>query len=34
MAKEEKQLEENFLSHVSLKLNQATKPRKKPDLVL
>lgn len=37
MAKEEKQLEENFLSHVSLKLNQATKSRKyqkKSDVVL
>lgn len=37
MAKEEKQLEENFLFHVSLKLNQATKSRKyqkKPDLLL
>lgn len=37
MAKKEKQLEENFLSHVSLKLNQATKSRKyqkKSDLVL
>lgn len=28
MAKEEKQLKQNFLSHISLKLNQATKPEK------